>query len=45
MTGPANAEQMAEALEALRRGPMSEAELAWMRRVGAAIHGNGRGVT
>jgi aryl-alcohol dehydrogenase-like predicted oxidoreductase len=45
MTGPANAEQMAEALEALRRGPMSEAELAWMRRVGAAIHGNGAAVT
>ena len=41
MTGPATAGQMAEALEALRRGPMSEAELAWMRRVGAAIHGNG----
>jgi aryl-alcohol dehydrogenase-like predicted oxidoreductase len=39
MTGPANADQMSEALEALRRGPMSAEELAWMRRVGAAIHG------
>jgi aryl-alcohol dehydrogenase-like predicted oxidoreductase len=38
MTGPANAEQMTEALEALRRGPMAEDELAWMRRVGAAIY-------
>jgi len=35
MSGPANAEQMTEALEALRRGPMSQEELAWMRRVGA----------
>jgi aryl-alcohol dehydrogenase-like predicted oxidoreductase len=38
MTGPANADQMNEALEALRRGPMPEDELAWMRRVGAAIY-------
>jgi len=38
MTGPSNAEQMTEALEALRRGPMAEDELAWMRRVGAAIY-------
>jgi predicted aldo/keto reductase-like oxidoreductase len=39
MTGPANAQQMDEALEALHQGPMSEAELVWMRRVGTAIHG------
>lgn len=39
MTGPANAQQMEQALEALRQGPMSEAELVWMRRVGMAIHG------
>jgi aryl-alcohol dehydrogenase-like predicted oxidoreductase len=39
MTGPANAQQMDQALEALRQGPMSEPELAWMRRVGSAIHG------
>jgi aryl-alcohol dehydrogenase-like predicted oxidoreductase len=38
MTGPANAAQMEEALEALRLGPMSEEELAWMRRVGDAIY-------
>jgi aryl-alcohol dehydrogenase-like predicted oxidoreductase len=34
MSGPKNAEQMEAALEALRLGPMSEEELAWMRRVG-----------
>ena len=39
MTGPANAAQMEEALGALAQGSMSEAELAWMRRVGAAKHG------
>ncbi len=38
MTGPANAAQLADALEALRRGPMAEDELAWMRRVGDAIY-------
>lgn len=36
MTGPSNAAQMEEALRALDQGPMSEAELAWMRRVGVA---------
>ena len=39
MTGPSNAARMDEALEALRRGPMSEEELAWMRRVGRAVAG------
>ncbi|MFN7998522.1 MAG: aldo/keto reductase [Bryobacteraceae bacterium] len=38
MTGPANETQFQQALEALRRGPMSQDELAWMRRVGDAIH-------
>jgi len=42
MTGPANAAQMEHALEALRRGPMTEEELAWMRRVGDAIYGKPR---
>jgi aryl-alcohol dehydrogenase-like predicted oxidoreductase len=37
MTGPANAAQMDHALEALRLGPLAEEELAWMRRVGAAV--------
>ena len=39
MTGPSNAAQMEEALRALDQGPMSEAELAWMRRIGAAKRG------
>jgi predicted aldo/keto reductase-like oxidoreductase len=39
MTGPANGAEMDQALEALTRGPMSEDELAWMRRVGQAVLG------
>jgi aryl-alcohol dehydrogenase-like predicted oxidoreductase len=39
LTGPANAGQMDCALAALRRGRLSEEELAWMRRVGSAIYG------
>lgn len=39
LTGPSNAAQMKEALEALRLGPMSRDELAWMRRVGQAVAG------
>jgi aryl-alcohol dehydrogenase-like predicted oxidoreductase len=38
LTGPGDAGQMAHALEALRKGPMCEDELAWMRRVGSAIY-------
>jgi len=37
LAGPKDAEQLDEALVALERGPMDEAELAWMRRVGAAV--------
>ena len=37
LTGPANAAQMDEALKALHQGPMTDEELAWMRRVGAAV--------
>jgi hypothetical protein len=37
MTGPASECQMAQALEALKLGPMDEGELAWMRRVGRAV--------
>jgi aryl-alcohol dehydrogenase-like predicted oxidoreductase len=39
MTGPADSAQMDAALEALRLGPMSEEELAWMHRVGRAVSG------
>ena len=38
MTGLSNLEQTEHALEALRSGPMSEEELAWMRRVGTALY-------
>jgi aryl-alcohol dehydrogenase-like predicted oxidoreductase len=37
MSGPATAAQAEEALAALRLGPMSAEEMAWMRRVGAAV--------
>jgi aryl-alcohol dehydrogenase-like predicted oxidoreductase len=39
MAGPSTAEHVEESLEALSLGPMSEQELSWMHRVGAAIHG------
>jgi aryl-alcohol dehydrogenase-like predicted oxidoreductase len=39
LTGPASAAQMEEALEALRRGPMTAEELDWMHRVGRAVSG------
>ena len=38
LAGPANLGQTVDGLQALDRGPMDEAELAWMRRIGAAIH-------
>ena len=37
MSGPADVTQMREGLAALDRGPLSETEMAWMRRVGDAI--------
>jgi predicted aldo/keto reductase-like oxidoreductase len=36
LTGPKSPEQFRDALEALDKGPMTEEELAWMRRVGDA---------
>jgi aryl-alcohol dehydrogenase-like predicted oxidoreductase len=39
MTGPADASQMEQSLEALRLGPMAEDDLAWMRRIGRAVAG------
>jgi predicted aldo/keto reductase-like oxidoreductase len=35
--GPKNGEELDEALTARDRGPMSADELAWMKRVGAAV--------
>ncbi|MBX3191141.1 MAG: aldo/keto reductase [Labilithrix sp.] len=37
LAGPKDAAELDEALLALERGPMSAAELAWMRRVGAHV--------
>ncbi len=39
LTGPASSEQLEQALEALRLGPMNDDELAWMRRVGREVAG------
>ena len=39
ITGPANASEMQQALEALALGPMTGDELEWMRRVGRAVAG------
>ena len=37
LTGPANQEQMRHALDAVDKGPMTEDELDWMRKVGDAL--------
>jgi aryl-alcohol dehydrogenase-like predicted oxidoreductase len=42
LAGPSSAEQMTQALRALQLGPMSDDELAWMRRVGDHIYGRNR---
>ncbi len=39
ISGPSNADQARQALQALELGPMTADELAWMHRVGKAIHG------
>ena len=39
IAGPDNADHMRQALETLELGPMSEEELAWMRRVGDHVYG------
>lgn len=44
MTGPSNPDHMRQALAAWERGPMDPDELAWMRRVGDAIHGKKSGL-
>jgi aryl-alcohol dehydrogenase-like predicted oxidoreductase len=38
ITGPKNRAELDEAIAAMDRGPMSEDELAWMKRVGLAVH-------
>jgi aryl-alcohol dehydrogenase-like predicted oxidoreductase len=42
LAGPADRAQLDEALSALDRGPMSEDELAWMKRVGAEVRKHAR---
>lgn len=37
LAGPKNGAELDEALLAIERGPMTEAELAWMRRVGVVV--------
>lgn len=44
LSGPADADQLAQAMAALDRGPMDEEEMAWMRRVGAAVHARTRSI-
>lgn len=39
MTGPGSEQHVQDAIGALDRGPLHEDEIAWMRRVGQAIHG------
>lgn len=38
LTGPSNASELDEAMAALDRGPLSDDEMAWMRRVGQHVH-------
>jgi aryl-alcohol dehydrogenase-like predicted oxidoreductase len=38
LAGPANASELDEAMHALDRGPLSPDELAWLHRVGDAVH-------
>jgi aryl-alcohol dehydrogenase-like predicted oxidoreductase len=45
LAGPADAEQMAQALQALDLGPMHEDELAWMQRVGDYIYQDSKVMT
>ena len=41
LTGPANAEQMDEALSALDKGPLSGEEMERVRRIGDFVYGSG----
>lgn len=39
LTGPKNAKQLRDNLEAIQAGPLDEKEMAWMREFGKAVHG------
>ena len=43
LCGPASLKEMQENIDALKRGPMTEDELAWMKRVGDAVYRGKRG--
>jgi len=40
LTGPANVAQLRASLDAVEKGPLAPAELAWMRRYGALVSGH-----
>lgn len=42
LAGPRDATELDEALAALDEGPMSEDEIAWMKRVGVAVRGDAK---
>ena len=42
-TGPRDAAELDEALLTMERGPMSASEIAWMKRVGAAVRDASQG--
>ena len=39
LTGPSDTDELRENLAALEKGPLSSAEMEWMRALGAAVHG------
>lgn len=43
LSGPASAEHMNEAVRALELGPLTEEEMAWMRRIGDHVHASRSG--
>gem|GEM_PF-2605459 len=43
ITGPSNAQQLEETLAEVAKGPMTEEELEWMRRIGDYVYGRKSG--
>jgi aryl-alcohol dehydrogenase-like predicted oxidoreductase len=43
ITGPSNAQQLEENLAEVAKGPMTEEELEWMRRIGDYVYGRKSG--
>jgi aryl-alcohol dehydrogenase-like predicted oxidoreductase len=39
LTGPKNGSQLRDNLEAVKKGPLSEEQLSWMRELGKTVHG------